>query len=108
MHRTGILDDPIVGLRGVEILLECVVLFALHEGIVRTIQDEDLRLDGSRCRCWGIETKRGVKTGNGAQVGTSARHVQHDRATEAVTNGTDALGINRDLLGELVPRGVKA
>ena len=44
VHRAGILDDPIIGLRCVEILLERVVLLTFYEGIVRAVQDEDLRL----------------------------------------------------------------
>ena len=61
VHRAGVLDDPVLCLRRVEILLERLVLFALHEGIVRTIQDQDLRLDSSRRRGGRVEAKRGWK-----------------------------------------------
>ena len=67
MHRAGILDDSIVDLRCVEILLERIVLFTLLEGIVRAVQDQDLRFDGSRRRRWGIETKRCVKASTAAR-----------------------------------------
>ena len=71
-HRAGILDDPILGLRGVEILLERIVLLALHERIVRAVQDEDLGLDGSRRRRRGIETKRCMKARNGSDTAAGA------------------------------------
>src|SRR6266702_2275223 len=56
VHRARIFDDSIIGLRCVEILLERVVLLTFYEWIVRAIQDEDLRFDGSRRGRWGIET----------------------------------------------------
>src|SRR5712672_4641937 len=80
VHRAGILDDPIIDLRCVEILLERIVLLALHEGIVRAVQDEDLRFNGSGRRRWGVETKRCVKADNGGEVSAGTRHVQYDRA----------------------------
>ena len=43
-----------------------------------------------------------------ALAGAGARHVQHYRAAEAVTNGADPLGIDRGLLDKLVPRCVEA
>ena len=67
MHGAGIFDDPIIGLRCVEILLERVVLLTLYEGIVRAVQDEDLRFDGSRRWRRGIESKRRVKARNAAR-----------------------------------------
>src|SRR5204863_3034249 len=90
------------------ILLQRVVLLAFYEWIVRAIEDEDLRFDGSWRGRWGIETKRCVKARNGGEVSARTRHVQHDRAAEAVTNGADPLGIDRGLLGELATRCVKA
>src|SRR6185437_7426692 len=48
VHGAGIGDDAIVRLRRVEVLLERLVLLLLHERIVRAVEDEDLRLDGSR------------------------------------------------------------
>ena len=72
VHRAGILDDPIIGLRCVEILLERIVLLPLHEGIVSAVQDEDLRFDGSRRRRRGIETKRCMKARDGGKVGAGA------------------------------------
>src|SRR5579883_1086311 len=101
MHGARIGDDAIVRLRGIEILLERIVLLLLHEGIVRTVQDEDLGLDGSRSRSRGVEAERGVETGNGFEVVAGARHVQYDRAAEAVADGAEALRIDRVLFGEL-------
>src|SRR6185437_5614133 len=57
VDSAGILDDPIVDLRGVEILLERLVLLALYEGVVRAVQDENFRSDDSRCRRRSIETE---------------------------------------------------
>src|SRR5215469_13302678 len=49
-----------------------------------------------------------MKARNGGEVSAGPRHVQHDGSTEAITYGADPLGIDRGLLGELTPRGVKA
>lgn len=51
VHSTGILDDPIIGLRCVEIFLERIILLTLRERIVRAVQNKDFRFDGSRRRC---------------------------------------------------------
>ena len=54
VHHARILNDPIIGLGSIEIPFERIVLLALHEGVVHAVQDEDLRLDGSRRRRRGI------------------------------------------------------
>ena len=99
---------PIVRLGGVEVLLQRLVLLLLHEGIVGAVQDQDLRLDGAGRRRRRVEAERGVEAGNGLEVVAGARHVEHDRAAEAVTDRAELLGIDRGLLGELCLRGLEA
>ncbi len=48
VHRAGILDDPIIDLCCVEILLQRIVLLTLEERVVRAVQDEYFRFNGSR------------------------------------------------------------
>ena len=67
VHRAWVFRDPVIRLRCVEVLLERVVLLALDERIIGTVQDKDFRLYGPGCGSGGFEARGCMKAATAAR-----------------------------------------